>query len=105
MTKLFLLRNTERRLPKDVPCIELLLHWNSTPKEGKGKAHIEVTHRLNQIGREDLAEWLSKTVFHQLSKNLKESLDPVYYQETTVRLVLCIYKLSIPETFSMSNCT
>ncbi|KAK6624209.1 hypothetical protein RUM44_011068 [Polyplax serrata] len=64
------LNAAERRLPNDVPCIDLLFHWNSAVNEGKGETHVQVCHRLNQIGRDDLAQWLSKTVFHHMSENI-----------------------------------
>lgn len=78
--------NLERKLPDDAPCLDLLLHWNSAAGEGKGSTHVEVSHRLNQIGREDLAKWLSKTVFHELSKGLEAALTVTENEETTTRM-------------------
>ncbi|GJQ73532.1 hypothetical protein Trydic_g13884 [Trypoxylus dichotomus] len=65
----------ENLLDKDVPCIRLLLHWNSSPGEGRGETHEALTHRLRQLGREDLADWLGRTVFHELGKDIERSLN------------------------------
>ncbi|KAL0279544.1 UNVERIFIED_CONTAM: hypothetical protein PYX00_001074 [Menopon gallinae] len=73
----------ERRLPEDVPCLDLLLHWNSQAGEGKGSTHVEIGHRLKQIGRNDLANWLARTVFHELSENLERNVYCRLGQETT----------------------
>lgn len=69
----------------------MLLHYNSAVGEGKGATHVELEHRLIQIGREDLAEWLGKTVFHQLSKDLNETFlgegsltEPVKEKSTSI---------------------
>lgn len=66
----------ERKVPEDVPCINLLINWNSGKEqwEGRGKTHEEVEHRLRQIGKINLADWLGKTVFHQLAKDINDSL-------------------------------
>lgn len=55
--------------------MRLLLHWNSEYGEGLGETHEVVGHRLRQIGRHDLADWLGKTVFHELGQEMKRSLD------------------------------
>ncbi|XP_044272649.1 uncharacterized protein LOC123016362 [Tribolium madens] len=76
----------EQALPKDEPCIELLLHWNSAEGEGKGDTHESLEHRLRQMGRYDLADWLGRTVFHQLGEDLERSLKEGvgdYKNETT----------------------
>ncbi|KAK4874916.1 hypothetical protein RN001_014276 [Aquatica leii] len=64
----------EINVSKDIPCIRLLLHWNSQPGEGKGETHEILQHRLRQIGRSDLADWIGKTVFHQLGEEMMEDL-------------------------------
>ncbi|KAB0800031.1 hypothetical protein PPYR_07911 [Photinus pyralis] len=64
----------EENVSKDIPCIRLLLHWNSQKGEGKGETHEVVQHRLRQLGRADLADWLGKTVFHELGEELMEEL-------------------------------
>lgn len=53
----------------------MLLHWNNSPGEGKGETHEVLGHRLRQLGREDLADWLARTVFHELGKDIERSLD------------------------------
>ncbi|GBP42384.1 hypothetical protein EVAR_30017_1 [Eumeta japonica] len=66
----------ERKVPLDVPCINLLLQWNSGKEkwEGYGKGHEEVAHRLRQLGKRDLADWLGKTVFDDLAKDVNDTL-------------------------------
>ncbi|XP_050298582.1 uncharacterized protein LOC126737645 isoform X2 [Anthonomus grandis grandis] len=69
------LDQAERKVPKDTTCIEHLHHWNSQEGEGKGQTHEALGHRLRQLGRVDLADWLGKTVFHQLGVDLKKSIE------------------------------
>jgi hypothetical protein len=64
----------ERKIPNDISCLKLLLHWNSKPGEGKGKSHVILVRRLKQLGHDKLAEWLSGTVFHQLGEELNKNL-------------------------------
>ncbi|XP_048478175.1 uncharacterized protein LOC125488769 [Plutella xylostella] len=66
----------EAKVPEDVPCIHLLLHWNSGKEkwEGHGKTHEDVALRLRQLGKTVLADWLGKTVFHQLAKDINDSM-------------------------------
>ena len=59
----------------EIPCLRQLLHWNSSPGEGRGKTHEDLEHRLRQLNRNDLAEWLGKTVFKQLGKDLERTLE------------------------------
>ena len=63
---------TERNVNKDIPCLRHLLHWNMSPNEGRGKTHEEIEHRLRQLHRNDLADWLGKTTFIQLGKDLEK---------------------------------
>ncbi|KAF5271228.1 hypothetical protein FQA39_LY08235 [Lamprigera yunnana] len=65
----------ETSVSKDIPCIKLLLHWNSQPGEGKGETHEILQHRLRQIDRSDLADWIGKTVFHELGVEMMENLN------------------------------
>ncbi|XP_076385431.1 uncharacterized protein LOC100878042 isoform X1 [Megachile rotundata] len=64
----------ERNVDDEIPCIRHLLHWNSSPAEGKGKSHEVLTHRLRQINRNDLADWLGKSAFTQLGKDLDRAV-------------------------------
>lgn len=76
------LSTAEKKVPKDVPCLTLLMKWNKDEDkwEGKGKTHVDLEHRLRQVGRNDLADWLGATVFNQLSIDLNNSLeDPAYF--------------------------
>ncbi|XP_022916544.1 uncharacterized protein [Onthophagus taurus] len=69
------IEEAELRLAKDMSCIRLLLHWNGTPGEGKGETHEVLSRRLRQLGRQDLSDWLGRTVFHELGKDIERSLD------------------------------
>lgn len=60
--------HTEQHLPSDEPCLSLLTTWNDSA--GKEKSFISVAECLKKIGRNKLAEWLSNTVFTQLSMEL-----------------------------------
>lgn len=53
----------------------MLIHWNSEKGQGRGETHEVIEHRLRQMGRLKLADWLGKTVFHQLGKDLERSFD------------------------------
>ncbi|KAF9411435.1 hypothetical protein HW555_009782 [Spodoptera exigua] len=77
------LSDAEKKVPKDVPCIKLLMKWNSGNKtfEGKGKTHAVVEHRLRQLGKHELADWLGKLVFHKLAKHINKSLEDESYFE------------------------
>lgn len=65
---------SEREIPNNISCFKLLIHWNSQLGEGKGQSHVALTHRLKQLGHENLANWLSRTVFHQLGQDLNRTL-------------------------------
>ncbi|XP_033332159.2 uncharacterized protein LOC117223772 [Megalopta genalis] len=69
------LAEAERNVDDDIPCIRHLIHWNSSPSEGKGKTHEALTHRLRQINRDDLADWLGKSTFTQLGKDLSRVVE------------------------------
>lgn len=58
-----------------MPCIELLHHWNSQPGEGKGETHEILEHRLRQMGKDALADWLGKTVFRELGRDLNNTVE------------------------------
>ncbi|XP_022815614.1 uncharacterized protein LOC111348910 [Spodoptera litura] len=75
------LPDAETKVPKEVPCIKLLIKWNSGNEtfEGKGKSHALVEHRLRQLGKKELADWLGKLVFHKLAKNINKSLEDESY--------------------------
>lgn len=51
-------------------CIALLLHWDRN--EGKGKTFSDLSLRLRQIGRSDVANTLSKSVFHEKALAIKQ---------------------------------
>jgi hypothetical protein len=71
----------ERKIPNDISCLKLLLHWNSQPGEGKGKSHVILVQRLKQLGHDNLAEWLSGTVFRQLEEHLNTNLSEDPFKE------------------------
>ncbi|KAK0173055.1 hypothetical protein PV328_006309 [Microctonus aethiopoides] len=64
-----------RKIDENTSCLSHLLHWNSSPAEGKGQTHEHLQHRLRQINRIDLADWLGKSVFKELSNDLNNILD------------------------------
>jgi len=63
--------STEQDLPLDETCLSLLMTWNNSA--GKEKSFISIANCLRKIDHEKLAEWLSDTVFTQLSMELKNS--------------------------------
>ncbi|XP_018056378.1 PREDICTED: uncharacterized protein LOC108692576 [Atta colombica] len=68
------LAEAERKVDEEIPCLRLLLHWNNSPEEGRGKTHAAIVHRLRQLNRNDLADWLGKTTFKQLGKDLDNAI-------------------------------
>ncbi|XP_066137844.1 uncharacterized protein [Euwallacea fornicatus] len=42
--------------------------------EGKGETHEILEHRLRQIGKSELADWLGKAVFHELGSELQKAI-------------------------------
>lgn len=74
------------KIPRDVPCIHLLLNWNSGKEkwEGKGKSHVVVARRLRQLEKGKIAEWLGKTVFRKLSLDINNTLLQYPFRERTV---------------------
>ncbi|XP_011867612.1 PREDICTED: uncharacterized protein LOC105561867 [Vollenhovia emeryi] len=64
----------ERKVDEEIPCLRQLLHWNSSPAEGRGKTHAAIIHRLRQLNRNDLADWLGRTAFKQLGKDLDDAI-------------------------------
>ncbi|XP_012523506.1 uncharacterized protein LOC105829314 [Monomorium pharaonis] len=71
----------ERKVDEEIPCLRQLLHWNSSPGEGRGKTHAAIIHRLRQINRNDLADWLGRTVFRQLGKDLDNAITLSFDEE------------------------
>ena len=53
----------------DVPCIELLRHWDR--HEGKHKTFQDLALRLTEMNRKDLADKLSNTVYKEKSDAVK----------------------------------
>lgn len=58
-------------MPLDEPCLSLLMTWNNCA--GKDKSFLTIANCLRKIDHEKLAEWLSDTVFTQLSMELNKS--------------------------------
>lgn len=73
----------EKNVP-DISCLQLLTKWDKgTNKwEGRTKSHVDVVKRLRQIGRDDLAEWLSSIVFRKLEKAVNVALDAKFSNMT-----------------------
>ncbi|KAJ8682303.1 hypothetical protein QAD02_018095 [Eretmocerus hayati] len=77
-----------RKLSKDMKCLNLLLHWNSAESEGRGETHAVLEQRLRQLGHKKLADWLGKTTFKELSKDLLNSVNqPIADEVSTVPTV------------------
>ncbi|KAK9496521.1 hypothetical protein O3M35_013182 [Rhynocoris fuscipes] len=57
-----------------INCLEDLLHWNSLPGEGLDETHQILAYNLRLIGRNDLSDWLSETVFEELAKDINKTL-------------------------------
>nr|CAH7755729.1 unnamed protein product [Callosobruchus chinensis] len=81
------LDQAERKIPKDVPCIDLLHHWNSNKDEGKGETHEALERRLRQMGKTELADWLGKTVFLELGVDLNRSFQYDFAETTTTAVI------------------
>lgn len=58
----------EQHLPATESCLSLLTTWNNG--DGKEKSFLSVADGLRKIGRDKLADWLSDTVFTQLSMEM-----------------------------------
>lgn len=56
----------------NVSCIRLLLQWDRT--DGRGQSFTELPIRLKQIGRKDLADYLSASVYGEKISAVKESI-------------------------------
>lgn len=70
------LDDAQEEISRNIPCIKLLVKWNSGVEswEGQGETHAFLKHRLTQLGYYDLADWLGKSVFQQLGKQVNMSL-------------------------------
>ncbi|XP_050055085.1 uncharacterized protein LOC114126299 [Aphis gossypii] len=72
-------KELEQDLPLDETCLSLLMTWNNSA--GKEKNFLSIADCLRKINHEKLAEWLSDTVFTQLSMELNDS----FLQNTTTQ--------------------
>lgn len=70
------LEDAQKVIPEEETCIGLLLDWNGGKEkwQGAGRTHQDVALRLRQLGCSDVADWLGLNVFHQLVKDVNESL-------------------------------
>lgn len=59
----------EQYLPVTESCLSLLTTWSNS--DGKDKSFLSVADSLRKIERKKLADWLSDTVFTQLSMEMK----------------------------------
>ena len=69
--KTFLQKQPTGEDEPEKPCIFLLLRWDRT--EGHGKTFNDLALRLGQIGRRDLANKLSKAIYHEESEELQRT--------------------------------
>lgn len=82
-------------MDEEIPCLRQLLHWNESPAEGKGKTHAAIVHRLRQLHRDDLADWLGETTFKQLGKDLDNAITLSFEEIETTTLAALLYFLSL----------
>jgi hypothetical protein len=72
----------------DKPCLGLLLKWDRT--DGEGKSFDDLAFRLGQIGRTDLSDKLSKSVYEEKAEKLDKTFlkDPFKKSVPTDSLLL-----------------
>ncbi|XP_061379876.1 uncharacterized protein LOC133319445 [Danaus plexippus] len=60
----------------NMSCVWLLIDYSDGKEswQGGNKTHGVIAHRLRQLGRSDLADWLCKAVFHQLAKDINDTI-------------------------------
>jgi len=76
--------------------------WNSSA--GKEKSFLTIANCLRKIGHEKLAEWLSDTVFTQLSMELNNSfLQNITTQKNTVTFTSRSQKIMRKEQLEIYN--
>ncbi|KOB57928.1 Uncharacterized protein OBRU01_25620 [Operophtera brumata] len=87
------LPTAEKRVP-NVPCFKLLAKWDIGTKswEGNDKSHVDVEHRLRQIGRHDLAKWLNKAVFTKLVVDVNDGLETNFSNETDDKIASKLFQ-------------
>ncbi|CAH2239473.1 jg21481 [Pararge aegeria aegeria] len=63
-------------IPNNATCFKLLANFSKgkKPWRGENKSHEVIAHRLRQIGKGNLADWLGNAVFHHLAKDINDSL-------------------------------
>jgi hypothetical protein len=64
----------ERSMPRSISCLKQLKRWNSQLGEEKEKSYSRLTQELKELGRDNLAEWLTRNVIHHRVENLKRAL-------------------------------
>ncbi|XP_064074201.1 uncharacterized protein LOC135193874 [Vanessa tameamea] len=95
------LTEDETKIPKDIPCIKLLFDYSNgtEPWQGENKTHEQISRRLRQIGKSDLADWLGKAVFHQFAKDINDTLLQNPFAEYRTQSALNTKLLNDKETF------
>lgn len=90
----------EAKIPK-APCIDLILQYSegNEPWQGENKTHEQISRRLRQIGKSDLANWVGKTVFHQLAKDINDTLLQNPFAEYRTQSALNTKLLNDKDTF------
>ncbi|XP_045778939.1 uncharacterized protein LOC123876687 [Maniola jurtina] len=66
----------QKKITDIVSCEKLLTDYSKgrEPWEGENRTHEVIAHRLRQIGKVDIADWLGNAVFHHLAKDINDSL-------------------------------
>ncbi|CAH2095237.1 unnamed protein product [Euphydryas editha] len=91
----------ETKIPEAVPCIDLLLQYSNgnEPWQGENKTHEQISRRLRQIGKKELADWVGKTVFHQFAKDINDTLLQNPFAEYRTQSALNTKLLNDKDTF------
>ncbi|XP_076226651.1 uncharacterized protein LOC143174871 [Nomia melanderi] len=97
------LAEAERNVDDDIPCIRHLIHWNSSPAEGKGKTHESLAHRLRQINRNELADWLGKSAFTQLGKDLSRAVENSFTELAKEEREFAVPVTLVPKPYDESD--
>lgn len=64
-------RTVVKRTESPVPCLVLLISYDQN--KGKHKTFHDLSRRLHQIGRKDLADKLSRMIFQKKAEDIKKS--------------------------------
>ncbi|XP_021207094.1 uncharacterized protein LOC110386103 [Bombyx mori] len=84
-------------IPKSIPnkatCLKLLLEWNRGDADLRDneKCHVDVAHIMRKLKRDDLADWLEKSVFKNLAKDVNDTLNNAFRADSGGQLKKKLY--------------